>query len=115
MPLNQRRKYAGCDFFRDGEPQALKLHNPRSLIKKLPGFLRLRTQDPVNLPLPDNRISFFTNTDILAELEKQLGPLERQSETAKVYLKKKETLKIYDVNMFLLETARDAHHWPGPN
>ena len=41
--------------------------------------------------------------DILAELTRQLGPLERQAETAKVYLKKKEELKAYDVNMFLIE------------
>ena len=31
--------------------------------------------------------------DILKELEKQLGPLEKQSETAREYLKKKEELK----------------------
>ena len=46
--------------------------------------------------------------DILAELERQVGPLEKQSEKAKTYLKKKEELKEYDVNMFLLETARIA-------
>ena len=44
--------------------------------------------------------------DILAELERQVGPLERQSEKAKIYLKKKEELKEYDVNMFLLEVDR---------
>jgi chromosome segregation protein len=46
--------------------------------------------------------------DILAELERQVGPLERQSEKAKTYLKKKEELKEYDVNMFLLESERIA-------
>ena len=30
--------------------------------------------------------------DILSELTRQLEPLERQSETAKIYLKKKEEL-----------------------
>ena len=42
-------------------------------------------------------------TDILSELTKQLGPLQRQSETAKIYLSKRDTLKELDVNMFLLE------------
>ena len=42
----------------------------------------------------------------MQELEKQLGPLEKQSETAKEYLKKKEELKTYDINMFLLEEER---------
>ena len=44
--------------------------------------------------------------DILKELEKQLGPLEKQSETAREYLKRKEELKTYDINMFLLEEER---------
>ena len=44
--------------------------------------------------------------DILSELERQVGPLERQSEKAKTYLKKKEELKSYDVNMFLLEIGQ---------
>lgn len=43
--------------------------------------------------------------DILAELEKQVGSLEKQSETAKIYLRKREELKTLDVNVFLLENA----------
>ncbi|MDO5540035.1 MAG: chromosome segregation protein SMC [Eubacteriales bacterium] len=44
--------------------------------------------------------------DILSELTRQIGPLERQSEKAKIYLQKKEELKNYDINMFLLEMTR---------
>lgn len=40
--------------------------------------------------------------DILAELEKQVGPLEKQSEKAREYLKYKEELKRAEVNQFLL-------------
>ena len=36
-------------------------------------------------------------------MTRQLGPLEKQSETAKIYLKKRDELKVLDVNMFLLE------------
>lgn len=43
--------------------------------------------------------------DILSELEKQVGPLKKQSEAAKQYLCLKEELKTYDINMFLLESA----------
>lgn len=39
--------------------------------------------------------------DILTELSRQLGPLQRQSEKARIYLNKKEQLKAYDVNEFL--------------
>ncbi len=45
-------------------------------------------------------------TDILGELEKQTGPLERQAETAKIYLKKKENLKVLDINVFLIESEK---------
>lgn len=44
--------------------------------------------------------------DILSEIEKQVTPLEEQSVIAKDYLRLKEELKIYDVNMFLLEYER---------
>ena len=44
--------------------------------------------------------------DILSELERQTGPLEKQSEKAKLYLKKREELKRNDINLFLLEDER---------
>lgn len=44
--------------------------------------------------------------DILSELTSQLGPLERQSAVAKVYLQKKEELKQLDINMFLMDLER---------
>ena len=43
--------------------------------------------------LEDERQNLTRVNDILAELEKQIGPLERQSETARIYLKMKEELK----------------------
>ena len=53
--------------------------------------------------LENERENLVRVNDILAELERQVGPLERQAQKARVYLKKKEELKTYDVNMFLLE------------
>ncbi len=44
--------------------------------------------------------------DILSELEKQVGPLEKQSEVAKKYLVYKGELKCFDVNAFLLENEK---------
>ncbi|MCR5665328.1 MAG: chromosome segregation protein SMC [Eubacterium sp.] len=48
--------------------------------------------------------------DILTEQERQIGPLKRQSETARIYLTKKEQLKEIDVNMFLLELEEIARN-----
>ena len=56
--------------------------------------------------LEDEKQNLLRVNDILSELEKQVAPLEKQSETAKIYLKKKEELKTLDVNMFLLENNR---------
>ena len=56
--------------------------------------------------LDEERQNLVRVNDILGELEKQIGPLEKQAEKAKVYLKKKEELKTLDVNMFLLENNR---------
>lgn len=53
--------------------------------------------------LDSERENLVRVNDILSELERQVGPLEKQAEKAKIYLKKKEELKNYDVNMFLLE------------
>ena len=47
-------------------------------------------------------------TDILSELTRQLGPLERQSETARIYLAKRDTLRELDVNCFLVENEKTS-------
>ena len=59
--------------------------------------------------LENERENLVRVNDILAELERQVGPLERQSEKAKIYLNKKAELKELDVNMFLLEMERIDH------
>ena len=44
--------------------------------------------------------------DILSELERQVGPLKEQSETAKVYLARRDEMKLVDVNLYLIENDR---------
>ncbi len=44
--------------------------------------------------------------DILGELERQVGPLEKQADTAREFLKKREALKRLDVNLYLLDMKR---------
>lgn len=56
--------------------------------------------------LEAERQNLYRVTDILSEIEKQIGPLEKQSKVAKQYLSYREELKKYDVNMFLLEHER---------
>ena len=44
--------------------------------------------------------------DILSELGRQVGPLKEQSETAKVYLARRDEMKLVDVNLYLIENDR---------
>ena len=79
----------------------------RELFDEAAGIVKYkRRKATAQKKLEDERQNLVRVNDILAELEKQIGPLERQSEKAKVYLKKKEELKTYDVNMFLMEMER---------
>ena len=56
--------------------------------------------------LEAERQNLYRVNDILTELEKQVGPLEKQSEVARKYLLFKEELKKLDVNVFLLDSDR---------
>lgn len=79
----------------------------RELFDEAAGIVKFkRRKAAAQNKLESEKQNLVRVTDILAELEKQVGPLERQSEVAKVYLKKKEELKTLDVNVFLLENDR---------
>jgi len=79
----------------------------RELFDEAVGIVKFkRRKATAQKKLEDEKANLVRVNDILSEIEKQLAPLERQSETAKEYLKKKDELKIYDVNMFLMESER---------
>ena len=79
----------------------------RELFDEAAGIVKFkRRKDTAVKKLEDERANMVRINDILSELEKQVEPLEKQSEVAKEYLKKKEELKLLDVNMFLLETEK---------
>ena len=79
----------------------------RELFDEAAGIVKFkRRKYAAQKKLEDEKQNLVRVNDILAELEKQTGPLERQSEKAKIYLKKKEALKTLDVNVFLLENMR---------
>ena len=79
----------------------------RELFDEAAGIVKFKRRKNMSVKkLEEERQNLLRVTDILSELEKQVGPLQRQSEVAKEYLKKKEALKTFDINMFLLETSR---------
>ena len=79
----------------------------RELFDEAAGLVKFKKRKvAAQKKLEDEKQNLVRVKDILSELEKQIGPLEKQSETAKIYLKKREELKTLDVNMFLLENNR---------
>ena len=81
----------------------------RELFDEAAGIVKYkRRKATAQKKLENERDNLVRVNDILSELERQVEPLQLQSEKAKTYLKKKNELKDYDVNMFLMETERIA-------
>lgn len=78
----------------------------RELFDEAAGIVKFkRRKYAAQKKLEDEKQNLVRVNDILSELEKQTGPLEKQSEKARIYLRKKEELKTLDVNVFLLENV----------
>ena len=99
----------GYSIIGQGQIDAILSGKPeerRELFDEAAGIVKFKRRKLASeKKLEEERNNLVRVSDILGELEKQVGPLERQSEKAKIYLKKKAELKILDVNSFLLENA----------
>ena len=64
--------------------------NAESFFDEAAGIVKFKRRKNTTLKkLEEEQQNLVRVTDILSELTKQLEPLERQSETAKIYLAKK--------------------------
>ena len=76
----------------------------RELFDEAAGIVKFKRRKlEAQKKLDSEQASLTRVNDILSELGRQIGPLERQSEKAKIYLQRREDLKAYDVNLFLAE------------
>ncbi len=79
----------------------------RELFDEAAGIVKYKHRKAATLKkLQDEEANLVRVNDILSELEHQVGPLKKQSETAKIYLGKRDELKTYDVNVFLINSER---------
>lgn len=77
----------------------------RELFDEAAGVVKFKRRKAIaQKKLEDEQANLVRVWDILSELEKQVGPLERQSRAAREYLQLKEELKICDANLFLMDT-----------
>ena len=78
----------------------------RELFDEAAGIVKFKRRKHIaQKKLEDEKQNLVRVSDILSELEKQVGPLEKQAATAKEYLRLREELKRYDVNLFLAENG----------
>ena len=76
----------------------------RELFDEAAGIVKFKRRKTATLrKLEEEKQNLVRVTDILSELTRQLGPLKKQSEAARVYLARRDVLRELDVNLFLLE------------
>lgn len=79
----------------------------RELFDEAAGIVKFKRRKEASLKkLDSEKANLLRINDILSELEKQVGPLEKQAQKARIYLDTREQLKRYDVNIFLMENAQ---------
>ena len=84
-----------------------KPEDRRELFDEAAGIVKFKRRKAATLKkLDEEQQNLVRVTDILSELTRQIGPLEKQAEKAKIYLKKKEELKTLDISLFLVESER---------
>ncbi len=100
----------GYSIIGQGQIDAILSGKPeerRELFDEAAGIVKFKRRKNVSLKkLEDERQNLLRVDDILDELTRQLAPLKEQADVAKDYLQKKDELKLYDINMFLMEMER---------
>ena len=83
----------------------------RELFDEAAGIVKFKKRKSIaEKELEEERLNLSRISDILTEIEKQIGPLEKQSLVAKEYLRLKDELKKLEVNQFLLEYEKNSDH-----
>ncbi len=81
-----------------------KPEDRRELFDEAAGIVKFKKRKSIaEKNLEEEKLNLSRVTDIIAEIERRLVPLEKQSETAKEYLKYKEELKLVEINQFFLD------------
>lgn len=84
-----------------------KPEDRRELFDEAVGIVKFKKRKEASeKKLASERENLIRVNDILSELEKRVGPLQKESEIAKKYLSLRDRLKKLDVNMYLFETDR---------
>jgi len=81
-----------------------KPEDRRELFDEAAGIVKFKKRKSIaEKNLEEEKLNLSRVTDIISEIERRIVPLEKQSETAKEYLKYKEELKLVEINQFFLD------------
>ena len=84
-----------------------KPEDRRELFDEAAGIVKFKRRKAATLKkLTDEEQNLTRVTDILSELRRQVAPLEKQAEKAKIYLAKRDELKKMDFQLFMIENER---------
>ena len=79
----------------------------RELLDEAAGIVKYKRRKAATIKKLDSEEQNLARiTDILSELTRQLGPLSRQAEKAKIYLGKRDELKENELSLFCLDEDR---------
>ncbi len=79
----------------------------RELFDEAAGITKYKRRKAIAVKkLENERVNLTRISDIISELEKQVGPLERQSKVARQFLDLREELKSLDISYFIAENSR---------
>ena len=97
----------GYSIIGQGRIADMLSHKPeerRDVFHEAAGIMKYRARrDEAQRRLDSTRVNIQRLSDIMEEMERQLGPLKRQSQNARRYLEISEKLKELDLNLFLVE------------
>ena len=81
-----------------------KPEDRREIFDEAAGIVKYkRRKGAAEKNLETEKLNLSRVNDILSEIEKQIGPLQKQYEKAKVYLKLKDELKVLEIARFITE------------
>ncbi|MCR4672924.1 MAG: chromosome segregation protein SMC [Lachnospiraceae bacterium] len=84
-----------------------KPEDRRELFDEAAGIVKFKKRKALTEKnLEEERANLTRITDIIHELELTLGPLKKQSETAKKFLSLRDELKKYDANIYLMSFGK---------
>ena len=100
----------GYSIIGQGQVEAIingKPEDRRGLFDEACGITKFKKRKQIAVKkLEDGKADLVRISDILNELEKRIGPLAKQSEGAREYLKLRDELKVYELNMFVRDADR---------